>query len=156
MIQGVFGKPIESLESATYLYDWYEYLRRYGLKVEGVFRVSGQHETIADLKARYNAGETIELDSEKEVGSTPSGVHIVADLLKSFFRKLPIKLISSEVVEGVAVIDQSEEEMKTKFTTVCSLFIYLHDHFFLTFKQLSQHFSTLFLFHCNYFDDCRC
>jgi len=108
MVVGVFGKPIVNLSDAPFLLDWYNHLTKYGLEVEGIFRVSGQHEAINDLRSRYNRGDRIHLDAADEVGSNSDGVHIVADLLKTWFRSLPIKLISAEVVETLAEHDSGD------------------------------------------------
>lgn len=56
LIVGIFAKPIQSLDEAPFLLDWYDYLIKYGLDVEGVFRVSGNQEAIKDYKTRYNRG----------------------------------------------------------------------------------------------------
>ena len=115
VVTGVFGKPIRDLRNAQFLIDWYTYLTKYGLGEEGVFRKSGDHGTIIDLKQRYNRGMRIHLDAPDEVGTQLDGVHIVADLLKTWFRSLPLKLISAEVVEELTSMDTQTEELRGIF-----------------------------------------
>jgi len=68
------------------------YLCTHGIKVHGLFRVPGNAEDIADARQRLESGNDIDMGgvwSAKGRPATLETVHIVAALLKSFFRDMP-------------------------------------------------------------------
>jgi hypothetical protein len=86
LLSGVFGgqlaKGILTSEHVvpTVIYHSLNYLKQFGLKVEGIFRVPGANSRIQDLRKEYN---------EYRVPTLGAGdVHNVAGLVKLYFREL--------------------------------------------------------------------
>jgi len=63
------------------------YIRRHGLKQEGIFRIGGVQNEIYDLQTRLNNGELVDF-------TTITSVHTVTGLLKMFFRDLPTPILT--------------------------------------------------------------
>jgi len=89
----VFGHPLQDLsEMPAVVVDTLEFLRRLGLQTEGLFRVSGDEDEIADLRRHYDEGKGGDvLRSKQRVSDTD--LHTAASLLKLYFRSLPEPLI---------------------------------------------------------------
>ncbi|XP_052761702.1 rho GTPase-activating protein 24-like isoform X3 [Mya arenaria] len=64
-----------------------EFLTKYGLEIEGIFRLPGRMLLVRDLKDRFDEGETFDLEEED------ADIHSVASLIKQYFRELPECLI---------------------------------------------------------------
>ncbi|BFZ17773.1 hypothetical protein BsWGS_20812 [Bradybaena similaris] len=64
-----------------------EYLYKYGLDVEGVFRLPGRQSAAKDIIGRFERGQKIKFEEEG------TDVHVVASVLKAFLRSLPDSLI---------------------------------------------------------------
>jgi len=58
------------------------YLLRHGLDMEGIFRLSGRAQRLEEIKAAYDRGEAVDFSAEQDV-------HVIAGLLKLYFRELP-------------------------------------------------------------------
>ncbi|XP_002158700.2 rho GTPase-activating protein 24 isoform X1 [Hydra vulgaris] len=67
-----------------------EFIRKYGLDVEGIFRVPGQQEDVESLKSAFNKGENPDLHIEKHK------IDVVASVLKQYIGDLPEPVIPSE------------------------------------------------------------
>ncbi|XP_068114792.1 protein FAM13C isoform X1 [Hyperolius riggenbachi] len=63
-----------------------EYLTSYGLDHKGLFRINGSFKQVMALKAKYDAGETVDLSRDADIDT-------VSSLLKLFLRELPEGLI---------------------------------------------------------------
>jgi len=59
-----------------------KYLYKNAIQVEGIFRLSGRAQRIAELKDAFDRGEVFDFQNEQDV-------HTIAGLLKLYFRKLP-------------------------------------------------------------------
>lgn len=68
-----------------------EVIRKKGLKEEGIFRIGGSHATMQQYKARYDAGENVDLTSEPDVNN-------VSGLLKMYLRELPEHLFTDHLM----------------------------------------------------------
>ncbi|CAG5120760.1 unnamed protein product [Candidula unifasciata] len=64
-----------------------EYLYKYGLDVEGIFRLPGRQSAAKDIISRFERGQKITFEEEG------TDVHVVASVLKAFLRSLPDSLI---------------------------------------------------------------
>ena len=79
-----------------------KFIRKYGLKVEGIFRIPGDMQLVSKLQHLYNLRKPVNLvkevgGKEEEPAAFPdSVVYTVATLLKSFFRSLKCPLLSSK------------------------------------------------------------
>lgn len=69
-----------------------EYLKRHGLRTEGIFRRSVQVQLIKDVQKLYNMGRPVDFD---ELGD----VHVPAVILKTFLRELPEPLLTFRVYQ---------------------------------------------------------
>ncbi|XP_059177054.1 rho GTPase-activating protein 25-like [Physella acuta] len=92
-----------------------EYLYKYGLDVEGIFRLPGRQSAIKDIIARFERGEKIRFEDESV------DVHVVASVLKTFLRDLPDSIIPCKFYQKVMNIalrfmDSSDAEVKAKCT----------------------------------------
>uniref|UniRef100_A0A6B2LCK7 Rho-GAP domain-containing protein n=1 Tax=Arcella intermedia TaxID=1963864 RepID=A0A6B2LCK7_9EUKA len=80
------------------------YLKKNGTETEGIFRLSGRAQRIEELKQAYNRGEVTDLSNEADV-------HVIAGLLKSYFRELPDPLCCHHLYpEWIAAYDPNDLE----------------------------------------------
>ncbi|KAI9226597.1 MAG: Rho GTPase activation protein [Piptocephalis tieghemiana] len=93
----LFGLPLDQLPTVDTPYGLIpRFLRRAisyleekgGIEEEGIYRISGRQSTIMSLRHRLDAGEDVDL--------TSISPHVVAALLKLFFRELPSSLFPTE------------------------------------------------------------
>lgn len=68
-----------------------EVIRKKGLKEEGIFRIGGSHSAMQQYKARFDAGENVDLTSEPDVNN-------VSGLLKMYLRELPEHLFTDHLM----------------------------------------------------------
>jgi RhoGAP domain len=69
------------------------YLSEHGVKTQGLFRVSASSIHVDALQARYDAGESVQLDGIADV-------HIVSCLLKKYLRELPEPIVPYALEEA--------------------------------------------------------
>lgn len=72
------------------------------LTVEGIFRISGSQDEIADWKRRFNGGEPVEFVDGK------SSPHDVAGLLKAWLRELPEPLLTFALYDAWMDVAQNK------------------------------------------------
>ncbi|XP_059419012.1 ralA-binding protein 1-like [Carassius carassius] len=97
----IFGAPLAEAVRRTVLYDGIQlpavfrecvdYIESYGMKCEGIYRVSGMKSKVDELKAAYDREECPCLEEYDP--------HTVASLLKQYLRELPDNLVSKELVQ---------------------------------------------------------
>ncbi|XP_064202820.1 ralA-binding protein 1 [Anguilla rostrata] len=95
----VFGAPLVDVVKRTSLYDGIrlpaifrecvDYIERYGMKCEGIYRVSGMKLKVDELRAAYDREECPCLEEYDP--------HTVASLLKQYLRELPDNLLGREL-----------------------------------------------------------
>ncbi|XP_069047722.1 ralA-binding protein 1 [Lepisosteus oculatus] len=95
----VFGAPLAEAAERTVLYDGIQlpavfrecvdYIESYGMKCEGIYRVSGMKSKVDELKAAYDREECPSLEEYD--------AHTVASLLKQYLRELPENLLGREL-----------------------------------------------------------
>ncbi|XP_048856738.1 ralA-binding protein 1 [Brienomyrus brachyistius] len=95
----VFGVPLDEAVKRTALYDGIQlpaifrecvtYIENYGMKCEGIYRVSGMKSKVDELKAAYDREECPCLEEYDP--------HTVASLLKQYLRELPDSLLGRDV-----------------------------------------------------------
>jgi len=66
-------------------------INKKGLKEEGIFRIGGSHATMQQYKARYDAGESVDLTKEMDINN-------VSGLLKMYLRELPEHLFTDHLL----------------------------------------------------------
>uniref|UniRef100_A0A803TMT2 RalA binding protein 1 n=1 Tax=Anolis carolinensis TaxID=28377 RepID=A0A803TMT2_ANOCA len=98
--QPVFGIPLADAAERTMLYDGIrlpavfreciDYVEKYGMKCEGIYRVSGIKSKVDELKAAYDREESPNLEEYEP--------NTVASLLKQYLRELPENLLTKELM----------------------------------------------------------
>ncbi|XP_033838484.1 ralA-binding protein 1 [Periophthalmus magnuspinnatus] len=98
-VRPVFGAPLSEAVKRTALYDGIQlpgvfrecvdYIENYGMKCEGIYRVSGMKSKVDELKAAYDREECPCLEEYEP--------HTVASLLKQYLRELPENLLGREL-----------------------------------------------------------
>eukprot|EP01118_Nematostelium_gracile_P012690 TRINITY_DN4673_c0_g1_i3.p1 TRINITY_DN4673_c0_g1~~TRINITY_DN4673_c0_g1_i3.p1 ORF type:complete len:222 (-),score=58.00 TRINITY_DN4673_c0_g1_i3:66-731(-) len=79
------------------------YLHEKGLKEEGIFRISGSAQTIKEYKHAFDRGENPTLNSIMDQ-------HVVAGLLKQYFRDLPDPLFTHALLHELSSIEKMSIE----------------------------------------------
>uniref|UniRef100_A0A7N8WIY9 RalA binding protein 1 n=1 Tax=Mastacembelus armatus TaxID=205130 RepID=A0A7N8WIY9_9TELE len=120
----IFGAPLAEAIKRTALYDGIQlpaifrecvdYIENYGMKCEGIYRVSGMKSKVDELKASYDREECPCLEEYDP--------HTVASLLKQYLRELPENLLSRELVQRFEDVcgRQTEAEKVTEFQRLLS------------------------------------
>ncbi|KAM9323718.1 ralA-binding protein 1 isoform 2-T2 [Pholidichthys leucotaenia] len=115
----IFGAPLAEAVKRTALYDGIQlpaifrecvdYIENYGMKCEGIYRVSGMKSKIDELKAAYDREECPCLEEYDP--------HTVASLLKQYLRELPENLLGRDLAQRFedACGQQVEAEKVTEF-----------------------------------------
>jgi hypothetical protein len=85
--------------------DTIAHIMKKGLKEEGIFRIGGSHAALQEYKARYDAGEQVDLTKELDVNN-------VSGVLKMYLRELPEHLFTDHLLDvfNNALVDPSEAE----------------------------------------------
>ncbi|XP_072324465.1 ralA-binding protein 1 isoform X2 [Scyliorhinus torazame] len=99
-LRPVFGVPLVEAAERTMLYDGIllpavfreciDYVESYGMKSEGIYRVSGTKSKVDELKAVYDREESPNLEDYD--------ANTVASLLKQYLRELPENVLTKELV----------------------------------------------------------
>uniref|UniRef100_A0A3Q3JR78 Rho-GAP domain-containing protein n=1 Tax=Monopterus albus TaxID=43700 RepID=A0A3Q3JR78_MONAL len=120
----IFGTPLAEAVKRTALYDGIQlpaifrdcvdYIENYGMKCEGIYRVSGMKSKVDELKASYDREECPTLEEYDP--------HTVASLLKQYLRELPENLLSRDLAQRFeeACGRQVEAEKVTEFQRLLS------------------------------------
>ncbi|XP_076838399.1 ralA-binding protein 1 [Brachyhypopomus gauderio] len=98
-VRPIFGAPLVEAVRRTALYDGIklpaifrecvDYIESYGMKCEGIYRVSGMKSKVDELKASYDREECPCLEEYDP--------HTVASLLKQYLRELPDNLLGRDL-----------------------------------------------------------
>uniref|UniRef100_A0AAX7UFH2 Rho-GAP domain-containing protein n=1 Tax=Astatotilapia calliptera TaxID=8154 RepID=A0AAX7UFH2_ASTCA len=115
----IFGAPLAEAIKRTALYDGIQlpaifrecvdYIENYGMKCEGIYRVSGMKSKVDELKAAYDREECPCLEEYDP--------HTVASLLKQYLRELPENILGRDLAQWFedACGRQVEAEKVTEF-----------------------------------------
>lgn len=113
-----------------------------GLTMEGIFRVSGFHESITKLRQFFNQGVvTANLDDEELF----PGCHEAAGLLKLFLRELPTPLLTFDLYPQLLEIADDDKDTEARVEDVNKLLEALpddHCHLFRELLNLLHEIST--------------
>ncbi|XP_065214459.1 rho GTPase-activating protein 21 isoform X2 [Planococcus citri] len=110
-----------------------------GLEIIGIYRVPGNTAAVTSLTEAVNRGlEMTALDQDPRW----SDVNVISSLLKSFFRKLPDALLTSELYPSFIKSDAIEDPIQ-RMITIRKLVHDLPDHNFETLKYLLFHLKKV-------------
>ncbi|KAH9513050.1 Rho GTPase activating protein 24 [Bulinus truncatus] len=90
-----------------------EFLYKYGLEAEGIFRLPGRQSSIKEIIARFDRGEKIKFEEENV------DIHVVASVLKTFLRDLPDSIIPCRFFQkfmniAMRFMESSDNDIKMK------------------------------------------
>ncbi|EGC28806.1 hypothetical protein DICPUDRAFT_159700 [Dictyostelium purpureum] len=113
--QPIFGAPLEDVinrpdnpgEIPVLFEKGISYLTRRGLKVEGLFRLSGANSQIKSLRQGFDQGEDVDLEDVEDV-------HTVAGLLKLYLRELPSPLFPFDTYSSFIEISKGDQTKPQK------------------------------------------
>jgi len=105
-----FGVPIEKVvrsgSEVPYIVDHaIKVLEDKSLEVEGIFRLSGSQNQIDKLKAEFNTGTLVDLNSVADP-------HTITGVLKLWFRELPEPLMTYDLYESFITAQQERDPNK--------------------------------------------
>uniref|UniRef100_A0A8K9XJ04 RalA binding protein 1 n=1 Tax=Oncorhynchus mykiss TaxID=8022 RepID=A0A8K9XJ04_ONCMY len=115
----IFGAPLAEAVKRTALYDGIQlpavfrecidYIESYGMRCEGIYRVSGMKSKVDELKASYDREECPCLEEYDP--------HTVASLLKQYLRELPENILGRDLAQRFedACSRPAEAEKVTEF-----------------------------------------
>eukprot|EP01120_Amphizonella_sp_Union-15-10_P011222 TRINITY_DN4706_c0_g1_i2.p1 TRINITY_DN4706_c0_g1~~TRINITY_DN4706_c0_g1_i2.p1 ORF type:complete len:562 (+),score=95.43 TRINITY_DN4706_c0_g1_i2:42-1727(+) len=111
----IFGQPIEEVLRLEYnqglsipiiVHDAVTALIKQGMKLEGLFRLSGNQSKVEAIKKLYDSGKPVDLEIRDP--------HVIAGVLKLYLRELPEPLFTTDLyMEFIEDYDEKDEE-KTK------------------------------------------
>ncbi|XP_032078036.1 rho GTPase-activating protein 8 [Thamnophis elegans] len=103
------------------------YLKKRGLKTEGLFRRSSGIKTIQEIQKLYNQGKSVDFD---EYGD----IHIPGVILKAFLRELPEPLLTFPMYDQIVQITSVESSLRV---TRCKEIVHsLPEHNYVVLKFL--------------------
>lgn len=110
-----------------------------GLEIIGIYRVPGNTAAVSSLTEAVNKG----LDpSVLESDPRWSDVNVISSLLKSFFRRLPDSLLTTELYPLFIQADKIEDPTG-RITAIKKLVHELPEHHFQTLKYIMQHLKRV-------------
>ncbi|XP_021365463.1 rho GTPase-activating protein 24-like [Mizuhopecten yessoensis] len=92
-----------------------EFLRKYGIEAEGIFRLAGRTSLIKDYKEKFDCAEKVTFDI------TEIDIHSVASLVKMYLRELPDSIIPSQFYQkfmNIALNFQDARDLDSKMEVV--------------------------------------
>mmetsp|Transcript_6614 Transcript_6614/g.13399 ORF Transcript_6614/g.13399 Transcript_6614/m.13399 type:complete len:509 (+) Transcript_6614:209-1735(+) len=110
----VFGSPVTT-STPTVVCDSIAYIRAKGVETEGIFRISGNKDTMDYLRQQYDSG----LRGAISQSGVDVQIHDVCGLLKQWFRELPEPLIPSHLYE--TLISLARQDVALESPVTCSL-----------------------------------
>ncbi|XP_065341598.1 rho GTPase-activating protein 23 isoform X4 [Cloeon dipterum] len=109
-----------------------------GLEVIGIYRVPGNTAAVTSLTDAANRGS----DANNLQDPRWNDVNVISSLLKSFFRKLPDSLFTSELYPSFVLADKFDDVRK-RFREIRRLVHELPDHNYETLRFLMAHLTKV-------------
>lgn len=138
-----FGVPLENCpKSETFEYVpkfvemCTEIIEQRGLEVIGIYRVPGNSAAVSALTEELNKGINVSLQDTK------CDTNVVSSLLKSFFRKLPDSLLTSELYPRFIEADKIDDP-KMRLSEIKNILSDLPVHQYETLKHLILHLKRV-------------
>lgn len=138
-----FGVPLENCpksENFDYVPKFVEMctdiIEQRGLEVIGIYRVPGNNAAVTALTEELNRGINVTLQDAK------CDTNVVSSLLKSFFRKLPDSLLTSELYPRFIEADKIEDP-KERLCEIKNILSDLPTYQYETLKHLILHLKKV-------------
>eukprot|EP00002_Diphylleia_rotans_P027864 TRINITY_DN560_c0_g2_i10.p1 TRINITY_DN560_c0_g2~~TRINITY_DN560_c0_g2_i10.p1 ORF type:complete len:718 (+),score=116.30 TRINITY_DN560_c0_g2_i10:88-2241(+) len=133
--QGLFGIPLSYLMGEEYaapdfVKECVAFLREHGASVEGIFRITGSSSEVSQLQKDFDEGKLSSIPESTDP-------HVVAGLLKIFFRQLPEPLLTYELYEEFTQLTALENS-KVKIQKLSMLISHLPPAHYATLQALSE------------------
>ncbi|PIK51949.1 putative rho GTPase-activating protein 6 isoform X2 [Apostichopus japonicus] len=112
----------------------FRFIEAYGLRTEGIFRVSGSKKRVRQIRESYDKGEVV-------IFTRDQSPHDVGALLKEYFRDLPEPLLTRDlynIFTSLTKFDTFEEKLSTIRLGACLLPVVHRDVLFSLMKFLSK------------------
>eukprot|EP00002_Diphylleia_rotans_P027865 TRINITY_DN560_c0_g2_i2.p1 TRINITY_DN560_c0_g2~~TRINITY_DN560_c0_g2_i2.p1 ORF type:complete len:199 (+),score=37.61 TRINITY_DN560_c0_g2_i2:302-898(+) len=106
------------------------FLREHGASVEGIFRITGSSSEVSQLQKDFDEGKLSSIPESTDP-------HVVAGLLKIFFRQLPEPLLTYELYEEFTQLTALENS-KVKIQKLSMLISHLPPAHYATLQALSE------------------
>lgn len=139
-----FGVPLEHCQKSIqnefvprFVEMCTEIIEERGLEVVGIYRVPGNNAAVSALTEELNKGINLALQDVRS-----SDTNVVSSLLKSFFRKLPDSLLTSELYPLFIEADKFDDP-KERLHEIKKLLNDLPDHQYSTLKHLILHLKKV-------------
>jgi hypothetical protein len=118
VIGEIFGTPLHETSHGNgvpdIVLDCLLYLLHNSLTVEGIFRISGDEDTVADLRRSYDEGKS-HPSFRTAHDHSPTTSHDLASLIKYYFRLLPEPLFPKKYYRSLTeTLQLSDEEYVTQ------------------------------------------
>ncbi|XP_065899319.1 ralA-binding protein 1-like [Dysidea avara] len=94
----------DGIELPTVFRECINILEDRGLEQEGIYRLSGMKSKIDEIKAAYDRGEEVDLES--------ADANVVASLLKQYLRELPDSLLTSRLQDRFEMITKKSNSIQ--------------------------------------------
>lgn len=142
----LFGGNLQDYLSITKCYippvveSCIEFISLYGIEVEGIFRMPGSKTEINEMKAKFESGE----DPLPDLGEK-GDVHLVASVLKSYFRDLPEPLFPANATPDfmeasrINELDEKISKLKELVDSIPIPVMVVMRYLFEFLKALSSH-----------------
>jgi len=119
----LFGGPLEEALVSSPLcvpllvYECVEYMRRTAMHVMGIFRISGNNDTILHIKTLFEKAHSIASETDQGTGVELTDPHEAASVLKLYLRELPDPLIPFSFYSSFIEIEETKsEDLDAKIT----------------------------------------
>lgn len=141
MIKHVFGVDLTTIakmdqgDIPNVVRDCIKTIETRGLTDEGIYRLSGNCLTVAEIKAKYDNGEKVDLSQYMDS-------NVITSVLKLFLRELPVPVVSHdayrEIIKATAHI-QNIQEGEPDWSVLASSLQFLPRAHYHILKHLSKH-----------------
>jgi len=104
--QPLFGAPLPNTPTIPFpLEKFVEFYTMRGITVEGIFRITGNMDAIEKLKKKLDKGKNIDISLENP--------HVIASLMKLYFRELPEPLFTFTSYDSFLSAVVEDDDTKT-------------------------------------------
>jgi len=111
----LFGSPLDSRKISSFLEKSLLWLEKWGLKTEGIFRVSAGASIIESFANQYGTKKEFQ---ESDFDTWQDNPHVIATVLKKYLRELPAPILTFDNYEMLIVALEREKDQIKKITDI--------------------------------------